>query len=154
MMMKNPNGLDKVDLQIIRILQRDGRTPNTDIARDLGVSESTVRNRISRLIDKKVMQIVAVADPFKLGLDVAAIIKIHSDVKKVDTVATELSKIDEIWYVALATGRSTFDVEVYVKNIHQLHQLLEKRIWPIDGIEQTETSVVMSYIKREYCWNF
>lgn len=152
--MKNPNGLDKVDLQIIRILQRDGRTPNTDIAKDLGVSESTVRNRISRLIEKKVMQIVAVADPFKLGLDVAAIIKIHSDVKKVETVASELSKIDEIWYVALATGRSTFDVEVYVKNIHQLHQLLEKRIWPIDGIEQTETSVVMSYIKREYCWNF
>lgn len=152
--MKNPNGLDKVDLQIIRILQRDGRTPNTDIAKDLGVSESTVRNRISRLIEKKVMQIVAVADPFKLGLDVAAIIKIHSDVKKVETVAAELSKIDEIWYVALATGRSTFDVEVYVKNIHQLHQLLEKRIWPIDGIEQTETSVVMSYIKREYCWNF
>ena len=152
--MKNPNGLDKVDLQIIRILQRDGRTPNTDIARDLGVSESTVRNRISRLIDKKVIQIVAVADPFKLGLDVAAIIKIHSDVKKVETVAAELSKINEIWYVALATGRSTFDVEVYVKNIHQLHQLLEKQIWPIDGIEQTETSVVMSYIKREYCWNF
>jgi len=154
MMMKNPNGLDKVDLQIIRILQRDGRTPNTDIARDLGVSESTVRNRISRLIEKKVIQIVAVADPFKLGLDVAAMIKIHSDVKKVDSVAAELSKINEIWYVALATGRSTFDVEVYVKNIHQLHQLLEKRIWPIDGIEQTETSVVMSYIKREYCWNF
>lgn len=153
-MMKNPNGLDKVDLQIIRILQRDGRTPNTDIARDLGVSESTVRNRISRLIEKKVIQIVAVADPFKLGLDVAAMIKIHSDVKKVDSVAEELSKINEIWYVALATGRSTFDVEVYVKNIHQLHQLLEKRIWPIDGIEQTETSVVMSYIKREYCWNF
>lgn len=153
-MMKNPNGLDKVDLQIIRILQRDGRTPNTDIARDLGVSESTVRNRISRLIEKKVIQIVAVADPFKLGLDVAAMIKIHSDVKKVDSVAAELSKINEIWYVALATGRSTFDVEVYVKNIHQLHQLLEKRIWPIDGIEQTETSVVMSYIKREYCWNF
>ncbi len=152
--MKNPNGLDKVDMQIIRILQRDGRTPNTDIARDLGVSESTVRNRISRLIEKKVIQIVAVADPFKLGLDVAAIIKIHSDVKKVETVAAELSKINEIWYVALATGRSTFDVEVYVKNIHQLHQLLEKRIWPIDGIEQTETSVVMSYIKREYCWNF
>lgn len=153
-MMKNPNGLDKVDLQIIRILQRDGRTPNTDIARDLGVSESTVRNRISRLIEKKVIQIVAVADPFKLGLDVAAMIKIHSDVKKVDSVAAELSKINEIWYVALATGRSTFDVEVYVKNIHQLHQLLEKRIWTIDGIEQTETSVVMSYIKREYCWNF
>lgn len=152
--MKNPNGLDKVDMQIIRILQRDGRTPNTDIARDLGVSESTVRNRISRLIEKKVIQIVAVADPFKLGLDVAAMIKIHSDVKKVDSVAEELSKINEIWYVALATGRSTFDVEVYVKNIHQLHQLLEKRIWPIDGIEQTETSVVMSYIKREYCWNF
>ncbi len=152
--MKNPNGLDKVDMQIIRMLQRDGRTPNTDIARELSVSESTVRNRISRLIEKKIIQIVAVADPFKLGLDVAAIIKIHSDVKKVDTVAAELSKINEIWYVALATGRSTFDVEVYVKNIHQLHQLLEKRIWLIDGIEQTETSVVMSYIKREYCWNF
>jgi Lrp/AsnC family transcriptional regulator for asnA, asnC and gidA len=154
MLMKNPNGLDKVDMKIIRILQHDGRTPNTDIARELGVSESTVRNRITRLIEKKVMQIVAVADPFKLGLDVAAMIKIHSDVKKVDQVAAELSKIDEIWYIAIATGRSTFDVEVYVKNIQQLNELLEKRIWLIDGIEQTETSVVLSYVKREYCWNF
>ncbi|MEN1760624.1 MULTISPECIES: Lrp/AsnC family transcriptional regulator [Anoxynatronum] len=152
--MKNPYGLDHVDMKIIRMLQRDGRTPNTDIARELGVSESTVRNRISRLIDNKVMQIVAVADPFKLGLDVAAMIKIHSDIKKVDHVAAELGKINEIWYIALATGRSTFDIEVYVKNIHQLHELLEKKIWPIDGIEQTETSVVLSYLKREYCWNF
>ncbi len=152
--MKNPNGLDKNDMKIIRILQQDGRTPNTDIARQLEVSESTIRNRISRLIDSEVIQIVAVADPFKLGLDVAAMIKIHSDVKKVDQVADELRKIDEIWYIALATGRSTFDVEVYVKNIHQLHHLLEKRIWAIDGIEQTETSVVLSYLKRDYRWNF
>ena len=152
--MKNPNGLDKVDMKIIRILQRDGRTPNTDIARELGVSESTVRNRISRLIESKVIQIVAVADPFKLGLDVAAMIKIHSDIKKVDQVAEELRKIDEIWYIALATGRSTFDVEVYVKSIHQLHELLEHRIWQIDGIEQTETSVVLSYLKRDYGWKF
>ncbi len=152
--MKNPNGLDKVDLKIIRMLQRDGRTPNTDMAKELNVSESTVRNRISRLISKKVIQIVAVADPFKLGLDVAAIIKIYADVKKVQQVSQALSEINEIWYIALATGRSTFDVEVYVKNIHQLNQLLEEKIWPIDGIEQTETSVVMSYIKREYCWDF
>ncbi len=152
--MKNNHGLDQIDLKIIRILQRDGRTPNTDIARSLSVSESTVRNRISRLIEHEVIQIVAVADPFKLGLDVAAIIKIHSDIKKIDHVAAELGKISEIWYIALATGRSTFDIEVYVKNISQLHELLEKRIWQIDGIEQTETSVVMSYLKREYTWSF
>jgi Lrp/AsnC family transcriptional regulator, regulator for asnA, asnC and gidA len=152
--MKNNHGLDQIDMKIIRILQRDGRTPNTDIARSLSVSESTVRNRISRLIEHEVIQIVAVADPFKLGLDVAAIIKIHSDIKKIDHVAAELRKINEIWYIALATGRSTFDIEVYVKSISQLHELLEKRIWQIDGIEQTETSVVMSYLKREYTWSF
>ena len=154
MPMKNPFGLDPMDLKIIRILQKDGRTANTDIARQLGVSESTIRNRITRLIDHEVIQIVAVADPFKLGLDVSAMIKIHADVKRVDAVAEALSKIDEVWYVTLATGRGIFDIEVYVKNIQELHVLLEKKIWPIEGVYNTETSVVMSYIKRDYSWHF
>ncbi|SDY64269.1 Lrp/AsnC family transcriptional regulator [Tindallia californiensis] len=152
--MKNTYGLDRVDLKIIKILQRDGRTPNTDIARSLDVSESTVRNRITRLIENDVIQIVAVADPFKLGLDIAASLKIHVDVQKVDYVATELKKIEALWYITLATGASTFNAEVYVKNINDLHELLKNKIWRIDGVTHTETSVVMDYLKREYCWDF
>ncbi|SFH68562.1 transcriptional regulator, AsnC family [Tindallia magadiensis] len=152
--MKNTYGLDHVDLKIIKILQRDGRTPNTDIARLLDVSESTVRNRITRLIENDVIQIVAVADPFKLGLDIAASLKIHVDVQKVDYVATELKKIEALWYITLATGASTFNAEVYVKNINDLHELLKNKIWRIDGVTHTETSVVMDYLKREYCWDF
>ncbi|RQD69134.1 MAG: Lrp/AsnC family transcriptional regulator [Tindallia sp. MSAO_Bac2] len=152
--MKNTYGLDHVDLKIIKILQRDGRTPNTDIARLLDVSESTVRNRIARLIEKDVIQIVAVADPFKLGLDIAASIKIHVDIQKADHVAMELEKIESLWYITLATGASTFNAEVYVRTINDLQSLLKDRIWKIDGVTHTETSVVMDYLKREYCWDF
>lgn len=152
-MNSNPN-LDKVDTEIVRILQRDGRTPNTEIAKRLNVSESTVRNRITRLTENQVIQIVAVADPFKLGLDVAATIRIQADVKKVKQIGEELCRITDIWYIALASGQSTIEARVYTKNINQLHQLLEEKIWPIDGIEQTDTSVILSFLKREYCWDF
>ncbi|HHX88034.1 MAG TPA: Lrp/AsnC family transcriptional regulator [Firmicutes bacterium] len=128
--------------------------PNTLIARNLGVSEATVRNHIAKLIDNKVIQIVAVADPFKIGLGITALIDIQADIAKVDSVAEELKNIDEIWYIALATGASNFDVEVYLPSIERLDDLLRNKIWKIDGVLHTTTSIVLSYIKRDYRWKF
>lgn len=153
---KNLKGqiIDDIDTKIINLLQTDGRMSNLEIAKKIGVSEGTVRNRIAKLTDQEIIQIVAVANPFKIGLSIAAIIKIEVDIKKVDYVAEQLQKVDEIWYIALATGNAEFDVEVYVASMDDLNLLLKESIWPIDGILHTTTTVILSYLKRSYDWKF
>ncbi len=144
--------LDELDLNIVKELQNDGRTAITHIAKKYDTAEATVRKRLKRLIDNEVIQVVAVADPFKLGLNIAAIIKIEAAIDKVDSISEDLNKIDEVWYIALHTGDATFDVEVYVPSMQDLKNLLTDVIWKIDGIKKTETSIVLSYIKRDYKW--
>jgi len=148
------NALDKIDAGIIKVLQKDGRASHTEISKRLGVSEATIRKRLAKLLDDKVIKVVAVADPFKIGLNVAAIIKILVDIDKVDSVAKELQDMEQIWYVALNTGNSTFEVEAYLPSIEHLDSLLRKKLWKIPGVKQTETSIVLSYLKRDYTWNF
>lgn len=150
--MKNSKQLDQLDLNIIRELQQDGRASLTNIANKHGTSEATVRNRLNKLKDEGVIQIVAVADPFKLGLEVAAIIKVDAAIDKIESISNELKNIDEVWYIALHTGDATFDIEVYVPSMQDLKNLLTDVIWKIDGIKKTETSIVLSYIKRDYMW--
>ena len=153
-MKKGNHELSDIDVKIIKALQEDGRMANTIIARNLGVSEATVRNHIAKLIDDQIIQIVAVANPFKIGLGITALIDIQADIAKIDSVAEKLKSIEEIWYIALATGASNFDVEVYLPSIEMLDDLLQNKIWKIDGVLHTTTSIVLSYIKRDYRWKF
>ena len=82
--------IDSIDASIIELLQRDGRLSNTDIARELDVSEATVRGRIKRLIDDEVIQIVAVSNPLRLGFEITGDLYITVDMKKMDNVIAEL----------------------------------------------------------------
>ncbi|MFX0199853.1 MAG: Lrp/AsnC family transcriptional regulator [Candidatus Hodarchaeota archaeon] len=144
--------IDAIDSKIINLLQKDGRIPSTKIARGLGISEATVRNRIQRLIQEGIIQIVAVGNPFKLGFGIVGTIKINIDIKKVDNVMNELMKIDELWYLALATGGTDIDTEFNAKSLDDLHGLIFERINKIDGVIRTETSLIMRYVKRRYDW--
>ena len=76
--------LDDVSMQIIRELQRDGRRPYTSIAKTIGLSEAAVRQRVQRLLDAGVMQIVAVTDPLRVGFHRQAMvgIKVDGDVRE------------------------------------------------------------------------
>ena len=79
-------GLDPVDCEMIALLQKDGRIPNTEIAKKLGISEATVRTRLNRLIAEEYIQIVAVSNPLKLGFDIVGIIRIQVDIKKIKRI--------------------------------------------------------------------
>ena len=111
--------IDQTDCKIIELLQKDGRMPNTLIAKKLGMSEATIRSRLNRLIKDKYIQIVAVSNPLKLGFDIVGILKIDVDVKKIEEVSEELSKIDQIWYVVHATGSSDIYAEFNAKTIDE-----------------------------------
>ncbi len=144
--------IDKLDSNIIEFLQKDGRMPYNQIARELGVSETTVRTRAQRMIQDKVIQVVAVGDPIKLGFGIAGTFKLQINPKKVTEIIQELKKIKEIWYVALATGSENVDTEFNTRSLEDLRVLVYERINKIDGILSTEASIILGYEKREYSW--
>ena len=94
--------MDDLDARIIEILQKDGRASNAGIARDVGVSEGTVRRRLKRLIDDQYFSVVAMTDPVKMGYHSEGLIGIQVDPDKIDQVAAELSKLEEVNWVALS----------------------------------------------------
>jgi Lrp/AsnC family transcriptional regulator for asnA, asnC and gidA len=144
--------IDETDCRIIELLQEDGRMPNTMIARKLKVSEATVRSRLNRLIKEEHVQIVAVSNPLKLGFEIVGMLKIDVDVKKIETISRELSKIDQIWYIVHTTGSSDIYAEFNSRSIDELNEFISQKIHKIDGIIKTETSLVLKYIKRRYDW--
>ncbi|HHY95156.1 MAG TPA: Lrp/AsnC family transcriptional regulator [Firmicutes bacterium] len=144
--------VDETDLRIIALLQQDGRMPSTEIADKLGITDVTVRKRIARLRDEGIIQITAVANPIEIGLSIPVIIKISVDIKRIDEVIEKICKLDEVWYVAVTTGDSELDIEAHLKDLDELNKLLFEKIYPIEGVQSTHTSVVLKYAKRTYNW--
>lgn len=142
--------IDTTDSAMIKLLQQDGRISNTEIAKQLGISESTVRARLKRLIEDDIVQIVAVSNPFKLGFEFTGNIYIHVEMKKIEAIVTELKKLKELWYIILTTGESNINAEFIVKNRDELNDLLYNKISRIDGVLRVETSVIMKFEKRNY----
>ncbi len=144
--------LDPVDCQMIQLLQKDGRISNTEIAKNMGISEATVRTRLNRLIDEEYIQIVAVSDPIKLGFDIVGNIRIHVEIKKMDKIIKELRNLKPLWFIVQTTGGTGIDTEFVVKSLDELNELIFENINKIDGIIKTETSLFLKYIKRRYDW--
>jgi Lrp/AsnC family transcriptional regulator for asnA, asnC and gidA len=144
--------LDKIDCRMIELLQKDGRIPNTDIAKEIGISEATVRSRLNRLIEEGYIQIVAVSNPIKLGFKIVGILRIKVDITKIEKVTKELSKIKSIWFVVHATGDSDIYSEFVARSLDELNDIIFNKVYKIDGIVRTETSLILKYIKRRYDW--
>ena len=136
---------------IIEQLQRDGRRSYAGIGKDVGLSEAAVRQRVQRLIDAGVMDIVAVTDPMQLGFTRQAMVGIRcqGDATK---VAERLAKIDAVSYVVLTAG--TFDalVEIVCADDAELLDLLNTEIRAIPGVTSTETLVYLKLVKQQYNW--
>jgi len=144
--------IDQVDCQMIKLLQKDGRISNTEIAKKIGISEATVRTRLNRLISEEFIQIVAVSDPMKLGFDMVGNIRIHVEIKKMTKIIRELKKLKPLWFIVQTTGGTGIDTEFVVKSLDELNDLIFEKINKIDGVVKTETSLFLKYIKRQYDW--
>ena len=144
--------LDQIDCQMIELLQKDGRISNTDIAKEIGLSEATVRTRLNRLIKDKFIQIVAVSNPIKLGFKIVGNIRIHVEIKKMDRIIKELKNLKPLWFIVQTTGGTGIDTEFVVKSLDELNKLIFEKINKIDGVIKTETSLFLNYIKRQYDW--
>lgn len=148
---KKQAALDDVAKTIIELLQEDGRRSYSDIGREVGLSEAAVRQRVQRLTEAGVMQIVAVTDPMQLGFHRQAMIgiRVSGDAR---VVARTLSEIDAIDYVVITVG--SFDVlaEVVCEDDEDLLSLINDRIRPIEGVLSTETFIYAKLQKQLYNW--
>ena len=150
----NPEGkivLDEVDKRIIEQLQQDGRRPYTQIAPAVGLSEAAVRQRVQRLIDSGVMQIVAVTDPKMIGFGRQAMIglTVEGDTRK---IADAVAALKEVVYVVLTAGSLDVLVEVVVEDDEHLLELLNNKIRAIDGVRDTQTFMYLRIHKETYAW--
>jgi Lrp/AsnC family transcriptional regulator for asnA, asnC and gidA len=146
-----PVQLDDVSKAIIEQLQADGRRSYADIGKAVGLSEAAVRQRVQRLTESGVMQIVAVTDPMQLGFTRQAMIGIRAagDTRE---LAEELAAIPEIDYVVLTAGSFDLLAEVVCENDEQLISLLNSKIRALDGVQTTETFVYLKLQKQFYNW--
>jgi Lrp/AsnC family transcriptional regulator for asnA, asnC and gidA len=140
--------MDELDRKIIGILQQDGRASNAKIARQLGVSEGTIRRRLKRLIEDEVIQVLALPEPSKLGYTTEAIIALQVDPGRIEDVAIALAKAPEALNVSITTG--AFDLFAYVAlpSPEELHRFILGTIGNIPGVRHSETFVTMSVKKR------
>jgi Lrp/AsnC family transcriptional regulator for asnA, asnC and gidA len=145
-----PVVLDDVSRAIIEQLQEDGRRPYARIAAAVGLSEAAVRQRVQRLLDTGVMQIVAVTDPMQVGFSRQAMIgvKVRGDTR---AVADALAAFDEVDYVVISAGSLDLLVEVVCTDDTQLLDTVS-RIRAVDGVESTETFVYLGLRKQTYAW--
>jgi len=143
--------LDATSKAIIEQLQEDGRRSYTEIAKAVGLSEAAVRQRVQRLTDSGVMQIVAVTDPLQLGFYRQAMIGIRAT-GDTRLVADALSALDEVDYVVLTAGTFDLLVEVVCEDDGELLELLNSRIRTLDGVIATETFVYLKLHKQLYNW--
>jgi Lrp/AsnC family transcriptional regulator, regulator for asnA, asnC and gidA len=144
--------VDEVDREIIRLLQRDGRTSNTDIARALDVTETTIRKRIARLIDEDLVNVVAVPTPRAVGMTVSAIIGISVQLPSLQAVSERLVGYQEVRYVGVATGRYDIIVEAFFNDQEHLLEFVSRKLGALKGVTGAETSLILNVAKFSYEW--
>lgn len=143
--------LDDVSKAIIEQLQQDGRRAYATIGKAVGLSEAAVRQRVQRLLDAGVMQIVAVTDPLTVGFPRQAMIGLRVE-GDLEPVAEALEAMSEVDYVVITAGSFDILVEVVCENDDHLLEVLNKRIRAISGVRTTESFVYLKLRKQIYTW--
>ncbi len=146
-----PLHLDDVSKAIVEQLQTDGRRSYAEIGKAVGLSEAAVRQRVQKLTDAGVMQVVAVTDPMQLGFYRQAMIGVRV-VGDTTHVAERLSHIQAVDYVVLTAGSFDILAEVVCENDDDLIDLLNHQIRAIEGVQSTETFVYLRLQKQFYNW--
>ncbi|QEO10358.1 Lrp/AsnC family transcriptional regulator [Protaetiibacter larvae] len=146
-----PIALDEVSKAIIEQLQEDGRRSYAEIGKAVGLSEAAVRQRVQKLQESGVMQVVAVTDPMQLGFYRQAMVgvRVTGDSR---IVAQRLGEIPAVDYVVLTAGSFDILAEVVCENDDDLIELLNQEIRRIDGVQSTETFVYLKLHKQLYNW--
>ncbi|MCZ4122558.1 Lrp/AsnC family transcriptional regulator [Streptomyces sp. H39-S7] len=151
---KNTSGsgvLDSVSKAIIEQLQEDGRRPYAAIGKAVGLSEAAVRQRVQKLQDQGVMQIVAVTDPLTVGFRRQAMVGINVE-GDIEPVADALAEMGEVEYVVITAGSFDLLIEIVCEDDDHLLEMINKRIRALPGVRTTESFVYLKLRKQTYTW--
>ena len=143
--------LDDVSKAIIEQLQQDGRRSYAAIGKVVGLSEAAVRQRVQRLTESGVMQVVAVTDPLQLGFARQAMVGIRAR-GELEIVAEALSELEEVDYVVITAGTYDILAEVVAESDDHLLELISSKIRTIANVESTETFMYLKLQKQTYSW--
>lgn len=143
--------LDAVDKAIILALQTDGRMSYTSLAEKVGLSQAAARQRVNKLIDGGVMEVVAITDPLKLGFHVQADlgINVKGDPRP---VVEALESLPEVEYLRYTAGRFEIMAEVLFETSEQLHGFVNGRLREVPGVERVEALMVLERVKETHDW--
>jgi Lrp/AsnC family transcriptional regulator for asnA, asnC and gidA len=142
--------LDDIDRAIIERLQVDGRTPYTRLGASVGLSEAAVRQRVQRLIDAGVMQVVAVTNPLSIGYRRMAMIGVRTEGPS-DGIAATLQGMQDIDYLVVTAGSFDLMCEVVVGDDRDRLDLTN-RIRRVEGVVSTETFIYLDLVKQTFTW--
>lgn len=143
--------LDAVSLAIVEQLQEDGRRPYAAIGKAVGLSEAAVRQRVQKLLDQGVMQIVAVTDPLTVGFRRQAMVGVNVE-GDVESVADALAAMSECEYVVMTAGSFDLMVEIVCEDDDHLLEVINTRIRAVPGVRSTESFVYLKLKKQTYMW--
>lgn len=146
------SGLDKLDFQIIRQLQDDGRKPTAEIARALKVPRTTVARRLERLVAEKIIRIGAYAYGPRIGLPIQVMIEIWTDTGKHEAAIAAIMALDEVRWVGVASGPYDVLAEAMVRSNAHLRRLLLHKLGKIEGITQIRTANILEVVKISFEW--
>jgi len=146
--------MDELDLSIIEHLQMNGRKRYTKIAKDLGVTEGTVRNRVSKLLEKQAIQITGLIDPQKMGYEAPAIIGVAITPPYLEEAAAAIADLPEVGYLIMVSGEFDLMVEVFCHDRAHLGLFIREQLQQVVGVQSTKTFVILHTYKMSQGTNF
>jgi len=145
---ETPMQPDSLDWKIIGILSKKHIT-NSMLAKRLGVSEGTIRQRLKKLQEKGILQIRALRDPNILeNQQLAMVAATLNEARLLDQKAQEISQLKNVLSVSIVSGRYDFLIEVLVESNKGLVNFLTEQLSLVEGISKTETFVVLKSFQK------
>ncbi|EST54345.1 transcriptional regulator [Brevibacillus panacihumi W25] len=142
--------LDDIDYGIVRALQENARLPFTTIAKELGVTEKTVRMRVQQMQDEGVLSLVGIVNPVKAGLNVQSFIQVAVEANKLDDVVATLNEIVEVRLIVLTTGDYQLIIQILVRNYEELAQFLMNKLNKVPGVTRVNVINELKILKSKY----
>ena len=147
-----PITLDDTDQAIIDLLRADGRMPYRSIARELGVTENTVRARVRRLEESNTMRVVAVTDIEAAGFSMLLAIGVQVESRSPDAVARDLAAFPEVFSVNVVVGAQDIEILVVAEDQRALNNLIGERLANVPGVRRLTPALALDVLKNQPDW--
>ena len=149
---RSPIELDATDNAIIALLRGDGRLPYRAIARELGITEATVRSRVRRLEESNAMRVVAVTDIEAAGYGMLLAVGVQVEGRSPDDVARDLAEVREVFSVNVVVGAQDVEILVVAEDQAALNVLLAQRLATVPGVRRLTPALAVDVLKNQPDW--